>query len=97
MPQFVIERLLPGAGQLTAEELRALAQKSNEILSRLGPEIAWHHSYVTDDRIFCVYAARSPELIREHARTGGFPCDRISEIRHTISPHTAGEPVSTSA
>jgi hypothetical protein len=91
MPQFVIERLLPGAGRLTAEELRGIAQKSNQTLSRLGPEIVWQQSFVTDDRIYCLYTATSPELIREHARQGGFPCDRISEVRNTMTPMTAHE------
>ena len=93
MPQFIIERTLPGAGRLTSQELRTIATKSNDVLRRLGPQIVWHQSYVTDDRLFCVYSAPSPELIREHARQGGFPCDRINEVKTTISPRTAEEPV----
>jgi hypothetical protein len=93
MPQFIIERSLPGAGRLTQQELQAIARKSNDVLSRLGPQIVWHQSYVTDNGLFCVYTAPSPELIREHARQGGFPCDRINEVRTTISPTTADEPV----
>jgi hypothetical protein len=89
MPRYVIERALPGAGRLTPEELRAVARKSNEVLARLGPEIVWEESYVTDDRIYCLYTAPSPELVREHARQGGFPADRVSEVRTTISPRTA--------
>lgn len=97
MPRYVIERALPGAGRLTPDELRAVATKSNEVLARLGPEIAWQHSYVTGDCIYCVYDAPSPELIREHARQGGFPADRISEVGSTISPRTADAPVAAMA
>jgi len=93
MPRYIIERELPGAGRLTAEELRAVARKSNEVLDRLGPEIVWHRSHVATDRLYCEYTAPSPELIREHARQGGFPCDRIHEIVTVISPATAEEPV----
>lgn len=91
MPRFIIERELPGAGRLTADELRAVARKSNEVLDRLGPEIVWHESYVVTDRIYCIYSAPSPELVREHARQGGFPADRISEVGAVISPRTAEE------
>ena len=91
MPRYIIERELPGAGRLTADELRAVARKSNEVLARLGPEITWHHSHVSADRLYCEYTAPSPELIREHARQGGFPADRISEIGTVISPATAEE------
>jgi hypothetical protein len=89
MPRYIIEREVPAAGRLTADELRAIAGKSNEVLARLGPEIIWHQSYVTTDRLYCEYTAPSPELIREHARQGGFPADRISEIVTVISPETA--------
>lgn len=92
MPRYVIERVLAGAGRLTPEELRAVSRKSCDVLSRLGPAIVWEESYVTEDRIYCVYTAPSPELIREHARQGGFPADRISEVKVMISPETAGEP-----
>jgi hypothetical protein len=92
MPRYVIERVLAGAGRLTPDELRAVARKSNEILARLGPAIVWEESYVTEDRLFCVYTAPSPELIREHAKQGGFPVDHIREVRTTISPETAEEP-----
>jgi hypothetical protein len=91
MPHYVIERELPGAGRLTSEELRAVARKSNEVLARLGPAIVWEKSYVTENRLYCLYQAPSPELVREHARQGGFPADRISEVRATISPATAEE------
>lgn len=92
MPRYIIERELPGAGRLTADELRGVARKSNEVLDRLGPEIVWHESYVSEDRLYCVYTAPSPQLIREHAKLGGFPADRISEVRTVICPATAEEP-----
>lgn len=89
MPRYLIERNLPGAGQLSPEQVRAIAQKSCNVLRDLGSEIQWVESYVTDDRIYCVYLARDEELIREHARRGGFPADRISRVRGEISPLTA--------
>ncbi|HXL76843.1 MAG TPA: DUF4242 domain-containing protein [Burkholderiales bacterium] len=89
MPKFVIERELPGAGKLSAQELRAISEKSVGILSTLGPKIQWLHSYVADDKIYCVYNAPSPELIQEHARCGGFPANRISRVRQIIDPTTA--------
>ena len=89
MPKFVIERNLPGAGKLSAKEIQAVSQKSNEVLRSLGPEIQWVHSYVTDDKIYCVYVAPSEDLIRKHAKEGGFPADRITPIRATIDPTSA--------
>jgi len=89
MPKFVIERELPGAGKLSAQELRAISEKSVGILSTLGPKIQWVHSYVADDKIYCIYNAPSPELIQEHARCGGFPANRISRVRQIIDPTTA--------
>jgi hypothetical protein len=89
MPKFVIERNLPGAGKLSAKELQAISQKSNAVLRSLGPEIQWVQSYVTDDKIYCVYVAPSEELIRKHAKEGGFPADRITPIRTMIDPTTA--------
>jgi len=89
MPKFVIERELPGAGKLSAQELRAISEKSVGILNTLGPKIQWVHSYVADDKIYCVYNAPSPELIQEHARCGGFPANRISRVRQIIDPTTA--------
>jgi hypothetical protein len=89
MPKFVIERDLPGAGKLTAEELTAIAQKSCSVLQALGPRIQWLHSYVTDDKIYCVYIAPDAEMVREHARRGGFPANRVSEVRTLIDPTTA--------
>ena len=91
MPKYVIERDLPGAGQLSPEKLRAISQKSRSVLEALGPQIQWQESYVTDDKIYCVYMAPSEELIREHARRGGFPANRISEVRTMIDPTTAEE------
>jgi len=89
MPKYVIERELPGAGQLTAETLQAIAQKSCSVLSGLGPQIQWLHSYVTDDKIYCVYIAPNKEMVLEHASQGGFPANSVSEIRNIIDPTTA--------
>ena len=89
MPKYVIERELPGAGQLSAEDLQGISQKSCSVLGRLGPQIQWVQSYVTDDKIYCVYIAPSENLIRQHAAEGGFPANRISEIKQTIDPTTA--------
>lgn len=88
MDKFVIERVLPGAGRLTAEQLSGVAAKSNAVLDELGTRIQWVHSYVTDDRLFCVYNSDSEELIREHARRGGFPCDNIRPVGAIIDPVT---------
>ena len=90
MPQYVIERELPGAGQLSADQLQAVSKKSCDVLQNLGPQIRWLHSYVTADKIYCVYEAPDEEIIRQHARQGGFPANRISEVKTTISPKTAG-------
>lgn len=89
MPKYVIERDLPGAGQLAPAELRAISQKSCEVLQALGPDIQWVQSYVTNDRIYCVYIAPDMDIIREHARCGGFPANTISEVRAMIDPTTA--------
>jgi Protein of unknown function (DUF4242) len=89
MPKYVIERDLPGAGQLSTAELAAISQKSNEVLAGLGPEIRWLTSYVTDDKIYCVYVAPDEDIIVEHARCGGFPADRISKVTTVIDPSTA--------
>ena len=91
MRRYVIERNLPGAGQLSPAELRSIAQQSCLVLRDLGTNIQWVQSYVTDDRLYCVYLAASEELIREHARRGGFPADRISPVKREISPLTAEE------
>jgi Protein of unknown function (DUF4242) len=89
MPKFLIERDIPGAGQLSSEEFKAISQKSCSVLRNLGPEVQWIHSYVTADKIYCVYLAPSEELVRRHAEEGGFPANRISEISRQIDPTTA--------
>jgi hypothetical protein len=89
MPKYVIERDLPGAGQLSPQQLQAVSQTSCGVLRKLGPEIQWVHSYVTQDKIYCIYIAPNEALIREHATQGGFPANRVSEITSTIDPTTA--------
>ena len=89
MPKYVIERDLPGAGNLTPEQLKAVSQKSCGVLRDLGPSIQWVHSYVTQDKIYCIYNARNQEVVREHAEQGGFPANRISEVVTIIDPVTA--------
>jgi predicted Rdx family selenoprotein len=89
MPKYVIERDLPGVGSLTAEQLQGISQKSCGVLALLGTDIQWVHSYVTGDKIYCVYIAPNEELVREHARQGGFPANRVSEVRAIIDPTTA--------
>ena len=90
MPKYVIERELPGAGQLSAEQLREISQTSNKVLRDLGPDIQWDHSYVTDDKIYCVYIAANEDIILEHARCGGFPATVVSQVGTVIDP-TTGE------
>ncbi len=89
MPEFIIERSMPGVGRLTPEDLKGASQTSCNVLRDLGPEIQWVHSYVTDDKIYCVYRAPNEDMIREHAQRGGFPADSISQVRTMISPTTA--------
>lgn len=89
MPKYVIEREMPGAGKLSPAELQAASQKSCGVLNKLGPQIQWVQSYVTDDKLYCVYIAPNQELIREHAVQGGFPANRISEVRTIIDPTTS--------
>ena len=89
MPKYVIERDIPGAGKLTPEEVQAVSQKSFSVLNRLGPSIQWLHSYVTADKIYCVYIAPNEEMVREHAKQGGFPANRISEVKLVIDPTSA--------
>ena len=86
MPKFVIERDVPGAGRLSADELRGLTQRSCAVLCDLGPQIRWLESYVTDDKLYCLYEAPDAGLIREHARAGGFPANRIAQVQHVIGP-----------
>jgi hypothetical protein len=89
MQRFIIERNVPGAGGLDAEALAAMAGRSCSVLRELGPDIQWVQSHVTDDRIYCTYLARDEALLREHARTAGFPADRVSAVREVIDPTTA--------
>ncbi len=89
MPQFVIEREMPGIGGASAADLKGASQTSCSVLRELGPEIQWVHSYVTDDKIYCIYRAPTAELVREHAATAGFPANAVSEVRSVIDPTTA--------
>jgi len=89
MPKYVIEREIPGAGNLTAAQLQAISQKSCGVLSELGPKIQWVESYVTGDKIYCIYVAPNEAMVREHAKLGGFPANRVSEVKQVISPVTA--------
>lgn len=89
MPKFVIEREIPGAGSLSAEELQAISQKSCGVLREMGPQIQWVESYVTDDKVYCVYVAPDEAAVREHAERGGFPANRVSAVRRMIDPTTA--------
>jgi hypothetical protein len=86
MPKYIIEREIPGAAALFAKEGKAVAQKSNGVLRDLGPQIQWVHSYVSEDKVYCVYIAPNEELVREHARRGGFPVNRVSEVKMLIDP-----------
>ena len=89
MPRYVIERDLPGAGKLSPQDLKGISQKSCGVLDELGPKIQWQESFVTDDKIYCIYIAPNEELVREHARKGGFPANRVSEVRAMIDPVNA--------
>lgn len=89
MPKFVIEREIPGAGKLTADQLKGISQTSCGVLSNMGPQIQWVHSYVTTDKIYCVYNAPNEEMVREHARQGGFPANLVSKVSTIIDPTTA--------
>ena len=89
MPKFVIEREIPGAGSLSPQQLQAISQKSCGVLRNLGPQIQWLHSYVTDNKIYCVYIAPDEETVREHARQGGFPANSVAQVRTVIDPTTA--------
>ena len=89
MPKYVIERELPGAGRLSKEQLQGISEKSCGVLRHLGPQIQWVTSYVTEDKIYCVYIAPNAEIIREHAKQGGFPANKVSEVRSVIDPTTA--------
>ena len=89
MPKYVIEREIPGAGKLSAAELKAISQKSCGVLRSMGPQIQWVHSYVTADRIYCVYNAPNEQMVRQHATEGGFPANRVSAVSAIIDPTTA--------
>jgi Protein of unknown function (DUF4242) len=89
MPKYVIEREIPGAGALSADQLKAISQKSCGVLSNLGPQIQWVHSYVTDNKIYCLYIAPNEGMVREHAQQGGFPANKVSEVKSIIDPSTA--------
>lgn len=89
MPRFVIDRDIPGAGDLNGQDLQGISAKSCDVLNNLGPEIQWVESFVTENRIYCIYQAPNKELIRKHAEMGGFPANRIEEIKNVISPVTA--------
>lgn len=90
MPRYVIERELPGAGSLTADELTGISQKSNSVLEELGGDVQWEHSYVTGDKIFCVYIAPDEGRVREHATRGGFPANAVLQVAQVIDPTTGG-------
>ena len=89
MPKYVIEREIPGAGNIPADQLKAISQTSCGVLKNLGPQIQWVHSYVTDNKIYCVYNAPNEEMVREHAKQGGFPANAVSEVKAIIDPVTA--------
>ena len=89
MPKYVIERDIPNAGSLTQQQIQAISQKSCNVLQTLGPQIQWVHSYVTDDKIYCVYIAPNEEMVKEHAKQGGFPANRVSEVKRMIDPTSA--------
>lgn len=90
MPTYVIERNIPGAAEMTSEEWRDASAQSNKVIEELGGGIAWQHSYVTADKVYCVYEADDPELLRTHGAQGGFPVDVVAEVARTIDPSTAG-------
>ncbi len=89
MPKYVIEREIPGAGKLSPEQLKGISQTSCGVLSKMGPQIQWVHSYVTGDKIYCIYNALNEEMVREHAKQGGFPANSVNEVATIIDPVTA--------
>jgi hypothetical protein len=89
MPRFIIERVVPGAGKMTSDELKIMSQRSCNVLNNMGPQIQWIHSYVTENKIYCVYIAPNEEAVREHAKLGGFPANQIAVIGRMIDPTTA--------
>ncbi|HEY6190730.1 MAG TPA: DUF4242 domain-containing protein [Bacteroidota bacterium] len=90
MPKYVIEREIPGAGKMSAQDLQGIAKKSCGVLGQMGPRIQWLHSYVVDDKIYCVYIAPNEKMVRDHATAGGFPANRVSEVMAIIDPVTGG-------
>ena len=95
MPKYVIERLIPGAGKLTADELKTISVRSCDVLNQMGPQIQWVHSYVTDNKIYCVYIAPNEEAVREHARRGGFPANHVASVKTLIDPTTSEQASTT--
>jgi len=91
MPKYVIERMVPGASKMSSAELKTLSMRSCNVLNQLGPQIQWVQSYVTDNKIYCVYVAPNEELVREHARLGGFPANHVAQVKTIIDPTTAEE------
>jgi hypothetical protein len=89
MPKFVIEREIPGAGSMSAKQVQAVAEKSCSVLRNLGPQIQWLHSYVTENKIYCIYIAPNEEMVREHAQMGGFPANSVAQVMRVIDPTTA--------
>ena len=89
MPRYVIEREIPNTGKLSPQELRTISQKSCSVLNQMGPQIQWVHSYVTDDKIYCLYVAPNEDMVREHATKGGFPANRVAVVTTTIDPTTS--------
>jgi hypothetical protein len=89
MPKYVIERIVPGASKMSAEELKGMSHRSCNVLNQLGPQIQWIHSYVTDNKIYCIYVAPNEEMVREHARIGGFPASLVSVVKTIIDPTTS--------
>ena len=89
MPKYVIERVVPGAGKMSAEDLKALSQTSCNVLNKMGPQIQWIQSYVTDNKIYCIYVAQNEEMVREHGRLGGFPANQVSSVKAIIDPTTS--------
>lgn len=89
MPKYVIEREIPGAGELSTEELQGISQKSCSVLQEMGPKIQWQHSYITGDKVYCVYIAPDEDAVREHAEKGGFPANRVSRVETIIDPTTS--------
>lgn len=89
MPKYVIEREIPGCGEFSADQLKAVSQTSCGVLSEMGPQIQWQESYVTGDKIYCIYIAPNEEMVREHAQKGGFPANRVSQVRTMIDPTTS--------